>query len=226
MNNKAFTLIELLVSVTITAVIVGIVYATFFNVMDVSEKLNNSGDLNYQAVMFFGLMEKDLDSLYAEQFAKNTKNKKKNDSKKSNQPYFVIRSIDLENLDEENPFLEFFSTFSLNPNGHPQFIINKISYFIKKQNTKDKNIQRFSIIRKELPFSDIKSKFNALGVEVACSVVKIKIKVIDKDSNEQDEYDSRKNKNRYPIALDFSLEFSGKSKKQSFEKLFIIGVNK
>jgi prepilin-type N-terminal cleavage/methylation domain-containing protein len=237
MRDRGFTLIEIMVSIAIVAIIMGIVYATFFNVLSVTQSVDNSNTANYQAVMFLSLLREDLDSIYVKNQNKNTKkpaNSKKNTKttqknekeRQSKVFYFKSNEINLDSLDESVPFLEFFSTHSLNSAGKPRFVVNKIAYFIKKQNRDDKN-RLFVIKRTQKPYADIGLDNQTADVEVANNVTKLQIVYVDKGGNKFSEYNSEEHSSEIPIFMDCFIEFkNGQDKEKKFRQTFILPNDK
>ncbi len=220
-NRYGFTLLEILISVTIVAIITGVVYETFFSVTDVSEKLRVSGNGDYQAVMFTSLLKKDIESVYCFN-PQNKPKKNKSNTKAESKFYFVCRAVDAENVDEDKPFLKFFSASSIYSKNKPIFNINLISYFIKKTNKDEQLSPKFSIMREESVYMEGLKKTKNSAVEVLDDISNFKMYCIDKNGDKVDEYDTRKHKNRLPVALDFYIQLGSGESKKDFHRIVLL----
>ncbi len=224
LRDKGFTLIEIMVSIAVVAIIVGIVYESFFNITEVTESINNSDGSNYQMVMLTSLIRKDFFSIYTKD------NKDKKTKKKTNVQQkvclFSAKEINLDSIDDDKPytFLTFCTTSGLLEVKHPLFIIKSVSYAIRKKDGKN-NQQRFILIRGEKQYADLKNmrKTDRQYVTVADNIVKIKVSYIDKNGNEYLNYNPKEHNFHLPAAVLFNIEFlNSKQKKSFFKQLFLL----
>lgn len=64
-RHKGFTLIEIVVAVAIGAIVMTILYSSFFNIINAKDRVEETNDLIHEVRILFSRIEKDLSNAYA-----------------------------------------------------------------------------------------------------------------------------------------------------------------
>ncbi len=135
-TNEGFTLIELLLAVFIAAIVLGVLYASFFQILKSKDKVEQELELYHEARVIFSKMTKDL----ATAFPRGSVN---SDTNNTASEYF------LGTLDGNNSALKFTSLSRLPAENAIESDQTEISYFVVPLNEEDP--QLLALVRRDDP---------------------------------------------------------------------------
>ncbi len=143
-TDRGFTLLELLVAVFISALVLGLIATSFFQIINAKEKVEDQLELIHEARVIFSRIGKDLSSVYPRGKVANSA---------ANYPYIYFLATNEEQTD--NSRLEF-SSFTRNPiEFNRESDQSEITYFlarIEDDDNYDEENQVYALIRRENPW--------------------------------------------------------------------------
>ena len=143
-TDRGFTLLELLVAVFISALVLGLIATSFFQIINAKEKVEDQLELIHEARVIFSRVGKDLSSVYPRGKVANSA---------ANYPYIYFLATNEEQTD--NSRLEF-SSFTRNPiEFNRESDQSEITYFlarIEDDDNYDEENQVYALIRRENPW--------------------------------------------------------------------------
>ncbi len=143
-TDRGFTLLELLVAVFISALVLGLIATSFFQIINAKEKVEDQLELIHEARVIFSRVGKDLSSVYPRGKVANSA---------ASYPYIFFLATNEEQTD--NSRLEF-SSFTRNPiEFNRESDQSEITYFlarIEDDDNYDEDNQVYALIRRENPW--------------------------------------------------------------------------
>lgn len=143
-TEKGFTLLELLVAVFISALVLALVSASFFQIINAKEKVEDQLELLHEARVVFSRISKDLANVYPRGRVRN-----------SDANYSYIYFLGTKDEQTDNSRLEF-SSFTRNPTETSRDSDqSEIKYFlaeVEDEENFDEENKVYALIRRENPW--------------------------------------------------------------------------
>jgi prepilin-type N-terminal cleavage/methylation domain-containing protein len=187
-NKKGFTLIELMLAITISVVVVGTVYVTFYQSHKVTQSIMAQTEVYQMARLCMDRMMKDLNCIYFSPYLvldddlmKNTK------ANELAQKYRFLGKNENDGTNDTDKL--YFTTTSDIGLGDKSGILNEVDYELKED---PDNKGMYFLIRREdnKPHDGITESARNPGMEIAENVVSMNILYYDKSGKESDEWDA------------------------------------
>lgn len=134
-HRSGFTIIEVLVAVTISAIVLTIIYSSLFQIIKIKERVEETNELIHEVRVLFSRIEKDLANAYTRGQTGNTDT--------SNQIYF------LGTVEGDNSRLAFTTLTRDTTYEDNQSDQTEITYYLR---VSEDNQELYSLIRRDNPF--------------------------------------------------------------------------
>ncbi len=209
-GNRGFTLIEILIALTITSILMVVLYVSFKKVVDTIHYIEIVRSMAIMDRMLTINLDKDLSTIFYE---------KKYNTKKKGLYFFYGNNV----LDrrEGQYLLDFFSTNSLflnNTSSYP--VINRISYFLKKKS------DRYLLYRSEVPYANIQNiVHHKEAVQIALYIKDIRIFFFNQKGKKFLSWNSTLMNNSLPSLVKLHIKFEYKGNSYCFEHTFYLIYN-
>jgi prepilin-type N-terminal cleavage/methylation domain-containing protein len=213
-NNKGFTLIELLLAMTITAIVMGIVYTTFYQSHKVTKRLTDETEVYQVARLCMDRIMRDLNCIYFSPYIILDEDLKKNKAaidKLIPKYRFIGR-----NLVEGTTEIDEISFTTTSDIGFSKYsnLINEVSYTLKED---PDNKGLYLLNRREDYYPHEGTSNKGTLMEIAENVVSMSIKYYDRDSKETDEWDASKtDPPELPMQIKVSITFKNGDEEFTF----------
>ncbi|MGH7884313.1 MAG: prepilin-type N-terminal cleavage/methylation domain-containing protein [Thermodesulfobacteriota bacterium] len=162
-NNNGFTLLEVLVAVTISAVVITLVYTSLFQIIQTKDRVEERSEQIHEIRVLFSRIEKDLANAYRRGGI--------NPASQSTQNYFLGT---LEGEDSRLVFTTFTRDTEFEPGQTDQ---TEVTYYLKENEEKDGT---FSLLRRDNPFPG--NENGGFVFPIAENVVKFELNYTDESS--------------------------------------------
>lgn len=206
-RGKGFTLIEILVALTVTSILLVILYGAFKQVVDAIEAINQEREMGITDRLLTITMDKDLTCVFYRRPSRGKKDR------------YLFWGSNLDAVGEEGGvLLSFFSSHGLffRPGPVPMEI-NRISYVIKREGNS------YSLFRIQETHADIDHlQAHKSIVEVARYIHKLHLDFINENGTSYSCWNSTRQRYSLPALVDMKMEFKRGDSSYSFHHLFYI----
>jgi general secretion pathway protein J len=215
-QETAFTLMEVLVAMTILAVVVTTILASFNAVFSTTEALDESADIYDMAKNCLQRISSDLESIYISQRPQY----KPPEFDQPPDPYRIVATPgDIDGMGIAQ--FRFTSRAHLNLEGSPRKGIAEIVYYVQAGNEGEQVLKRADSL---YPYP----KFEEKGSDpILCKYVKsLAFKFYNADGTASDVWDSDSDEFAYatPTAIAVKLELANKNSTQTFETMISLPI--